>query len=91
MKFYFIRIFLHLFPKQPKTCITFMLLNHFKQGIRIKNLKFNEKHPILSSFIYWQEFLKVQLLDLQYQFVYTLRAKLKKDNQGLINKLLSIP
>ncbi len=50
-----------------------------------------KRHPILSSFIYWQEFLKIQLLDLQYQFVYILRAKLKKDNQGLINKLLSIP
>ncbi len=51
MKFYFIRIFLHLFPKQPKTCITFMLLNHFKQGIRIKNLKFYVKTSLLSSFI----------------------------------------
>lgn len=37
-----------------------------------------KRHLILSSFIYWQEFLKVQLLDLQYQFIYIFRSKTKK-------------
>ncbi len=83
MKFYFIRIFLHLFPKQPKTCITFMLLNYFKQWDQNQKFKVLCKDILLSSFIYWQKFLKVQLLDLQYQFVYIFRGKAKKRQPGI--------
>lgn len=50
MKFYFTRIFPHLFPKQPKTCITFMLLNHFKQWDQNQKFKVQCKNILIIFF-----------------------------------------
>ncbi|AZB35092.1 hypothetical protein EG351_16675 [Chryseobacterium bernardetii] len=59
MKFYFIRIFLHLFQKQTKTSITFILLNHFYvSGLVSKKTRFYLK----TSFIIFLSYIVQELL-----------------------------